>query len=101
MKYRNLNSNYYFNSNLLTCLNLPIQKYSLKYILNKVIYYNDNSFVLENGNFLKSLINQSMTDEKIDYYILKFNIKNLITNNLHEKVPNYLDLGFPIKSIVI
>jgi len=101
MKYRKLNSKYYFNSNLLTCLNLPIQKYSLKYILNKVIYYNDNSFVLENGNFLKSLINQSMTDEKIDYYILKFNIINLITNNLHEKVPNYLDLGFPIKSIVI
>lgn len=101
MKYRKLNSKYYFNSNLLTCLNLPIQKYSLKYILNKVIYYNDNSFDLENGHFLNTLINQSMTDGKIDYFVLKFNIVNLITNNLHETAPNYLDLGFPIKSIVI
>lgn len=99
MKYRKLNSKYYFNSNLLTCLNLPIQKYSLKYILNKVIYYNDNN--LEDRHFLNTLISQSMTDGKIDYYILKFNIKNLITNNLHDKVPDYLDLGFPIKSIVI
>ena len=99
MKYRKLNSKYYFNSNLLTCLNLPIQKYSLKYILNKVIYYNDNN--LEDRHFLNTLINQSLTDGKIDYFILKFNIVNLITNNLHEKVPNYLDVGFPIKSIII
>ena len=99
MKYRKLNSKYYFNSDLLTCLNLPIQKYSLKYILNKVIYYNDNN--LEDRHFLNTLINQSLTDGKIDYFILKFNIVNLITNNLHEKVPNYLDVGFPIKSIII
>ena len=99
MKYRKLNSKYYFNSNLLTCLNLPIQKYSLKYILNKVIYYNDSN--LEDRHFLNTLISQSLTDGKIDYFILKFNIVNLITNNLHDKVPDYLDLGFPIKSIVI
>ena len=99
MKYKKLNSKYYFNSDLLTCLNLPIQKYSLKYILNKVIYYNDNN--LEDRHFLNTLINQSLTDGKIDYFILKFNIVNLITNNLHEKVPNYLDVGFPIKSIII
>ena len=99
MKYRKLNSKYYFNSNLLSCLNLPIQKYSLKYILNKVIYYNDSN--LEDRHFLNTLISQSLTDGKIDYFILKFNIVNLITNNLHDKVPDYLDLGFPIKSIVI
>ena len=101
MKYRKLNSKYYFNSNLLTCLNLPIQKYSLKYVLNKVIYYNDNKCRAEDGHYLNALIKQSMTDGKIDYFILKFNIVNLITNNLHDKVPNYLDFGFPIKSVVI
>jgi hypothetical protein len=99
MKYRKLNSKYYFNSKLLTSLNLPIQKYSLKYILNKVIYYNEKN--LKDHHFLNTLISQSLTDGKIDYFILKFNIINLITNNLHEKVPNYLDLGLPIKSIVI
>ena len=99
MIYKKLNSNYYFNSKLLTSLNLPIQKYSLKYILNKVIYYNENN--LKNNNFLNSLISQSLTDNKIDYFKLKFNIVNLITNNFHEKVPDYLDKGFSIKSIVI
>lgn len=99
MIHKKLNSNYYFNSKLLTSLNLPIQKYSLKYILNKVIYYNENN--LKDSNFLNSLISQSLTDNKIDYFKLKFNIVNLMTSNFHEKVPNYLDIGSPIKSIVI
>ena len=90
---------YYFDTDLLLSLNLPIKKYSLQYILNKVIYNNKNN--ISCNNILNTIINKSKKNNELDFHLLNINIRDLIKNNIHEKIPNYLDKGYQIKSIII
>ena len=98
MKYRKLKLKYYFDNDLLFSLNLPIKKYSLEYILNKIIYDYNN---IASNNILNTIINNSKMNDELDFHKLKKNICGFIRDNIHEKIPNYLDKGYQIKSIVI
>jgi len=97
MIYKKLKLKYYFDSELLNSLNLTTKKYSLQYILNKIIYNSNNM----NNNILNTIINNSKIDDKIDFHKLKKNISGFITNNMHDTMPNYLDIGYRVASIVI
>ena len=48
---------YYFDTELLLSLNLPVKKYSLEYILNKVTYNSNNN--ISCNNILNIIINKS------------------------------------------
>ena len=87
---------YYFKTELLSALNLPVKKYSLAYILKKVT--NNN---ISCNNILNTIVSKSKINNKVDFHLLNLNIRSFIVNNIHEKIPNYLDKGHQIKSIVI
>jgi len=101
MKYRKLKLKYYFDSGLLNSLNLPIKQYSLEYILNKIIYDCNIMSNNMNNNILNAIINNSKINDKLDFHLLKRNISSFIRNNMHERIPNYLDIGYRVASIVI
>jgi len=90
---------YYFDTELLSSLNLPVKKYSLEYILNKITSNGNNN--ISCNNILNTIINKSKINNELDFHLLNLNIRGFIRNNIHEKMPNYLDKGYQIKSIVI
>ena len=89
-----MNSEYYFDYDFLCSLDLSFKKYSLDFIIKRIIYINKK---YKNDKILKTLVTQSKKEGKLNFCILKENVKSFII----KKDQKYLDYGNKIKSILL
>jgi len=97
--FRNImKSKYNFDIDFLSSLNLSCKKYTLDFIINRIIYYNNNN---NNNIILKNILSKSKKNNKLNMYILKKIVKSFIISDFYKKPPNYLDFGNKINYIII
>ena len=89
-----MNSEYYFDYYFLSSLDLSFKKYSLDFIIKRIIYFNKK---YKNDIILNTILSQSRKEGRLNFYILKENIKSFIIRNDQK----YLDYGNKIKSILL
>ena len=89
-----MNSEYYFDYDFLCSLDLSFKKYSLDFIIKRIIYFNKK---YKNDIILNTILSQSRKEGRLNFYILKENIKSFIIR----KDQKYLDYGNKIKSILL
>ena len=87
-----MNSEYYFDYDFLCSLDLSFKKYSLDFIIKRII-----NKKYKNDKILKTLVTQSKKEGKLNFCILKENVKSFII----KKDQKYLDYGNKIKSILL
>ena len=89
-----MNSEYYFDYDFLSSLDLSYKKYSIDFIIKRIIYFNKK---YKNEIILNTILSQSTKGGRLNFYILKENIKSFIIR----KDQKYLDYGNKIKSILL
>lgn len=89
-----MNTEYYFDYYFLSSLDLNYKKYSLDFIIKRIIYFNKK---YKNDIILNTILSQSRKEGRLNFYILKENIKSFIIR----KDQKYLDYGNKIKSILL
>lgn len=89
-----MNLEYYFDYDFLCSLDLSYKKYSIDFIIKRIIYLNKK---INNNIILNTILSQSRKEGRLNFYILKENIKSFIIR----KDQKYLDYGNKIKSILL
>ena len=96
-----MNSKYNFDINFLLSISLSNKKYTIDYIINRIIYYNNSIFKNNHNKILSNILKKSKKNNKINLYILKKIVKSFIVSDFYKKFPNYLDFGNKINFIII